>query len=131
MTANNLKAAMQWPLESCRFYFNLLSHLIMQSIDFNSILFSVRGCQVHYALFTLNHCKRDQAASGSTLIQNIHSLHDYRTPRCHHDHSKALITNSIYVHSTVSEELQLLCNNATSVPWRHQALQLIAPHGIR
>lgn len=73
MTANNLKAAMQWPLESCKFYFNLLSHLIMQSIDFNSILFSVRGCQVHYALFTLNHCKRDQAASGSALIQNIHT----------------------------------------------------------
>lgn len=43
----------------------------MQSIDFNSILFSVRGCQVHYALFTLNHCKLDQAASGSTVIQNI------------------------------------------------------------
>lgn len=72
MAANNLKAAIQWPLESCEFYFNLLSHLIMQSIDFNSILFSVRGCQVHYALFTLNHCKRDQAASGSALIQNIH-----------------------------------------------------------
>ncbi len=73
MTANNLKAAMQWPLECCEFYFNLLSHLIMQSIDFNSILFSVRGCQVHYALFTLNHCKWDQAASGSALIQNIHT----------------------------------------------------------
>lgn len=59
------------PPESWEFGFNLPSHLIMQSIDFNSILFSVRGCQVHYALFTLNHCKLDPAASGSTLIQNI------------------------------------------------------------